>query len=50
VAPACLLLQWCYDCAPYVSDAMKATLDRLLLLGAKQVEITLPELDLAQVS
>jgi hypothetical protein len=29
---------------------MKATLDRLLLLGAKQVEITLPELDLAQVS
>lgn len=44
-----LLLQWCYDCSPAVAEATKATLNRLVQLGAQQVEIALPELELAQV-
>lgn len=44
-----VLLQWCFDCSPAVAEAMKATINRLVQLGAKQVDITLPDLHLAQV-
>jgi hypothetical protein len=42
-------LQWCYDCSPAVAEAVKASLNRLVQLGAQQVEVTVPELELCQV-
>lgn len=48
-APVCLRSQWCYNCSPAVAEAMRTTLNKLLALGAQQVEVTLPELDLCQV-
>lgn len=48
-APVSASVQWCFNCSPAVAEAMRTTLNKLLALGAQQVEVTLPELDLSQV-
>lgn len=42
-------LQWSNHCTPAVAEVTKATLDRLLKLGATKVDVTVPDLDLVQV-
>lgn len=44
-----LLLQWASDSTPGVQEVFKQSLHRLEQLGATIVDITLPELDIAQV-
>lgn len=44
-----LLLQWANDSTPGVQEVFKQSLHRLEQLGAATVNITLPELDIAQV-
>jgi Asp-tRNA(Asn)/Glu-tRNA(Gln) amidotransferase A subunit family amidase len=43
-------VQWANDCSAGVAEVLQQTLSRLQQLGAAVVDITLPDLNLVQVS